>query len=97
MERTALLLVAHADDTEFFAGATVARLVSEGYAVTEVIATGLRPELLPLLDRDNYRPALDALIRAWAGRVGAKAGYEYGEEFRYEVAGGFLDGLVGAT
>jgi LmbE family N-acetylglucosaminyl deacetylase len=60
-------------------------------------ATGLRPELLPLLDRDNYRPALDAMIRAWAVRVGAKAGCAYGEEFRREIAGSFLDGVVGAT
>jgi LmbE family N-acetylglucosaminyl deacetylase len=60
-------------------------------------ATGLRPELLPLLDRDNYRPALDAMIRAWGARVGAKSGYAYGEEFRHEVAGGFVTELVGAT
>ena len=59
--------------------------------------TGKSPELLPLLDRDNYRPALEAMIRAWAGRVGARAGYQYGEEFRREVAGSFVTELVGAT
>lgn len=60
-------------------------------------ATGEHPELLPLLDRDHYRPALDAMIRAWAARVGAKAGYQYGEEFRRVVAGGFVTAMVGAT
>jgi LmbE family N-acetylglucosaminyl deacetylase len=59
-------------------------------------ASGLRPELLPLLDRENYRPALDAMIRAWAARVGARAGCTFGEEFRREVAGSFVTDLVGA-
>jgi len=59
--------------------------------------TGQSPELLPLLDRDNYRPALDAMIRAWAARIGGKAGFQYGEEFRREVAGSFVTGMVGAT
>ena len=40
---------------------------------------------------------LEAMIRAWAGRVGARAGYQYGEEFRREVAGSFVTELVGAT
>jgi LmbE family N-acetylglucosaminyl deacetylase len=60
-------------------------------------ATGKSPELLPLLDRDHYRPALEAMIRAWARRVGARAGYQYGEEFRREEAGSFVTGVVGAT
>jgi hypothetical protein len=60
-------------------------------------ATGKCPELLPLLERDNYRPALEAMIRAWAARVGARAGFQYGEEFRREEAGGFVTGMVGAT
>jgi LmbE family N-acetylglucosaminyl deacetylase len=60
-------------------------------------ATGQHPELLPLLDRNDYRPALDLMIRAWAAGVGAKAGYQFGEEFRREEAGGFVTGLVGAT
>lgn len=34
-----LILVAHADDTEFFAGGLVAKLVAEGSEVVEVIAT----------------------------------------------------------
>jgi LmbE family N-acetylglucosaminyl deacetylase len=60
-------------------------------------ATGQGAHLLPLLDRDHYRPALDALIRAWAAKVGARKGYQFGEEFRREVAGGFVTGLVGLT
>ncbi|HEY3358388.1 MAG TPA: PIG-L deacetylase family protein [Polyangia bacterium] len=57
-------------------------------------ATGRHPELLPLLDRDHYRPLLDRMIRAWARQVGAPAGYEAGEAFRYEEAGSFIDGLA---
>ena len=34
-----LLLVAHADDTEFFAGGTVAKFAGEGWDIFEVIAT----------------------------------------------------------
>jgi len=37
------------------------------------------------------------MIRAWSARVGARAGCQYGEEFRREVAGGFVTGMVGAT
>lgn len=37
--RTALAIVAHADDLEAFAGGLVARLVDTGFAVHEVIAT----------------------------------------------------------
>ena len=98
---------AHADrvvDISAFIGKKIEALVAHESQMKATVddlrlsleTTGLRPELLPLLDRDNYHPALDAMIRAWARRVGAKAGHEYGEEFRYEVAGGFLDGLVGS-
>jgi LmbE family N-acetylglucosaminyl deacetylase len=38
-KRVLLLLTAHADDTEFFAGGTVARFAAEGWRVIEVIAT----------------------------------------------------------
>lgn len=34
-----VIFVAHADDTEFLAGGTVAKLAADGYAITEVIAT----------------------------------------------------------
>jgi LmbE family N-acetylglucosaminyl deacetylase len=39
MIRTSLVLVAHPDDAELFAGGTIARMVEEGYAVHYVIAT----------------------------------------------------------
>jgi len=37
--KSMVIFVAHADDTEFAAGGTVAKLTSEGWDVTEVIAT----------------------------------------------------------
>lgn len=37
--KTALLLTAHADDAEFFAGGTVLKLIDDGWLVREVIAT----------------------------------------------------------
>ena len=37
--KTVLVIVAHADDMEFMAGGTIARMADAGYAVREVIAT----------------------------------------------------------
>ncbi|HLA19160.1 MAG TPA: PIG-L deacetylase family protein, partial [Dehalococcoidia bacterium] len=37
--RTVLVIVAHADDMEFMAGGSIARLTDMGYAIREVIAT----------------------------------------------------------
>jgi len=51
-------------------------------------ATGASSEVLKMLDRNNYRGLLNIYIRAWAQDVGKKAGFEFGEEFRYEMAGG---------
>jgi len=59
-----------------------------------LIATGAHMELLPLLDVDNYIPALETLIKAWAGRVGSEAGFEYGEAFRFESASDLFDGIM---
>jgi len=56
-------------------------------------ATGKHPELLEALDPEHFRPPLELLIRAWARSVGKKAGYEYGEEFRYEYPGEIVDRL----
>ncbi len=39
MPKTVLVLAPHPDDAEFFAGGTIARFISEGAAVTIVIAT----------------------------------------------------------
>ena len=37
--KTVLVIVAHADDMEFMAGGTIARMADQGYAIREVIAT----------------------------------------------------------
>ena len=38
-QKTVLVIVAHADDMEFLAGGTIARMTDMGYAIREVIAT----------------------------------------------------------
>lgn len=53
--------------------------------------TGLHEQLLALLDRDNVRPGLEMLVRMHAEKIGQRSGYKYGEEFRYELAGGMLE------
>lgn len=50
-------------------------------------ATGMHPELLPLLDRDHPEPLLRAMIPAWAARTGEAAGLTAAEGFRRENAG----------
>jgi hypothetical protein len=39
-------------------------------------------------DPKDYRPLIDMQIRAWAGAIGRRAGFEYGEEFRRVRFGG---------
>ncbi len=56
----------------------------------------LTPEVLKMLDRDNYRPAIELMVKAYAQEVGKKAGYQYGEEFRHEKAGGVIADAVRA-
>jgi len=56
--------------------------------------TGKDLDKLVMLDRENYRPVLEMGIRAWAEQVGAKAGFQYGEEFRYEAAGDLFSELM---
>lgn len=56
-----------------------------------LLATGKHAELLPLLDENNYRPALEMLITTWAGNVGKEAGIEYGENFRREMVGAIFE------
>jgi LmbE family N-acetylglucosaminyl deacetylase len=48
---------------------------------------------LPMLDRDNYRPALEMMIRTWAQSVAAEKEFEFGEEFRHEC----VDDLLAAA
>jgi LmbE family N-acetylglucosaminyl deacetylase len=51
-------------------------------------ASGLDIPALRDADPKNYRPILDTQIRAWAGAVGRRAGFAYGEEFRRVRFGG---------
>lgn len=58
--KTVLVIVAHADDMEFMAGGTIARMADMGYAVHEVIATNnergtLDPEWSPRFTADARR------------------------------------------
>jgi len=57
-------------------------------------ATGAEVDKLVMLDRDNYRPAIELFIKGWAQNVGSKAGFQYGEEFRYEQAGELIKKLT---
>jgi LmbE family N-acetylglucosaminyl deacetylase len=51
-------------------------------------ASGLDLPTLADADAKNYRPVIDAQIRGWAGAVGKRAGFAYGEEFRRVRFGG---------
>lgn len=51
-------------------------------------AANLAPELQAGLDRDNYRGMITLYVKAWFGEIGQKAGFQFGEQFRYELAGG---------
>jgi len=57
-------------------------------------AAGASEDTLSQLDRNNYKPLLDIYVKAHDKEVGEKAGYEYGEEFRYEMAGGPVAALA---
>lgn len=76
MGKTALLLTAHADDAEFFAGGTVLKLVSEGWAVHEVIATDNGKGSFELGSSDLVSRSRDVEARAVAAFVG-KASLEF--------------------
>ncbi|MCL4235647.1 MAG: PIG-L family deacetylase [Deltaproteobacteria bacterium] len=58
-------------------------------------ATGDDPDAIPLLDPDNYRPAIEMFVRSWGERVGAGHGLEYAEEFRYERQGDLIRQIMG--
>lgn len=83
MGKTALILCAHADDTEFFAGGTVARLVAEGWAVHEVIATDNGKGSFELGTSELVAQSRDREARAVAQFLGKKSleflGYPDGE------------------
>jgi len=51
-------------------------------------AAGIRQEVINMLDRNNYKPVIDMYAKIYAKEVGQKAGCEFAEAFRYEMAGG---------
>lgn len=51
-------------------------------------AIGADESMLANIDRSNYKPAVELMVKAMAQSVGKKAGFEFGEEFRHETAGG---------
>jgi len=51
-------------------------------------AIGIAPKTAKGLDRNNYKGVIELMVRIYAEGIGKKAGYKYGEEFRYELAGG---------
>ena len=57
-------------------------------------AAGADAEAVAGLDRNNYRSLLEIFVKAHDAEVGKKAGYEYGEEFRRELAGGPVAALA---
>jgi hypothetical protein len=60
-------------------------------------ASGLSIPMLGEADPKNYRPIIDAQIRAWAGAVGRAHGFAYGEEFRRVRFGGIARWTRGAA
>jgi LmbE family N-acetylglucosaminyl deacetylase len=51
-------------------------------------ASGLEIPFLGEADAKDFRPVIEAQIKAWAGAVGKRAGFAYGEEFRRVRFGG---------
>ena len=60
-------------------------------------ASGLDIPALGDADPKNYRPIIDAQIKAWARAVGQRAGFAYGEEFRRVRFGGIARWSRGAV
>jgi len=57
-------------------------------------AFGAPADQLKLFDRNNYRGLLEFHVKGWAQEAGKKGGFPFGEEFRYELAGGPAAALV---
>jgi len=84
-----LVIVAHADDMEFMAGGTIARMADMGYAVHEVIATNNERGTLD----PEWSPQFTADARREEARRGAKAlGVDPDIEFL-----GYEDGRLSET
>jgi len=48
----------------------------------QLAASGLDIPFLADADPKDFRPVIEAQIKAWAASVGRRAGFEYGEQFR---------------
>jgi hypothetical protein len=48
----------------------------------QLAASGLDIPLLGDTDPKDFRPVIEAQIKAWAASVGRRHGFEYAEEFR---------------
>jgi LmbE family N-acetylglucosaminyl deacetylase/diadenosine tetraphosphate (Ap4A) HIT family hydrolase len=57
-------------------------------AQAALAASGLEAPFLRDADPRDYRPLIEAQIKAWAASVGQRAGFAYGEEFRRTRFGG---------
>ena len=87
--KTVLVIVAHADDMEFMASGTIARMADMGYAVHEVIATNNERGTLD----PEWSPRFTADARREEARRGAKAlGVDPDIEFL-----GYEDGCLSET
>jgi LmbE family N-acetylglucosaminyl deacetylase len=85
--KTVLVIVAHADDMEFMAGGTIAKMADMGYAVREVIATNNERGTLD----PEWSAEFTAEARREEARRGAKAlGVDPDIEFL-----GYEDGRLG--
>ena len=66
MTKRVLVIVAHADDMEFFAGGTIARMAGLGYGIREIIATNN--------ERGTFDPEWDERFTAETRREEARRG-----------------------
>ena len=89
MPKSVLVIVAHADDMEFMAGGTIARMADLGYSIREVIATNNERGTL----EPDWSPQFTADARRAEARLGARAlGVDPDVEFL-----GYEDGRLSET
>jgi len=51
-------------------------------------AMGATDDMLAKMDRNNYGPLVEIMMKIYSAEIGKKAGHAFGEEFRFERAGG---------
>jgi len=89
LAKSVLVIVAHADDMEFMAGGTIARMAALGYAIREVIATNNERGTL----EPDWSPKFTADARRAEARFGARVlGVDPDVEFL-----GYEDGRLSET